>query len=233
MAGSRDFGPGHASDRPDQTVKRFVQGSRLIHWLHAVPFLLLLLTGLTLFFPSLKALHIGGYRLIPLIHVLIGIAFVVSPLPVYLALPDRSRVADDLRRLFRFDDGDPAWARYAVGVLLGSRVHAPPAAKFNLGQKLNTAFSVAVTIALMLTGAVLAVNYFTKSVFPAQFVERVFPLHDFFMLLAIPVVVGHIYLGSLHPSTRESLRGITLGRVSLTWARAHHPLWVEELEHDR
>lgn len=225
--GGGGAGNGRASD---ETIFRFAAGSRIVHWAHAIPFLFLLLSGLSLFVPSLKALHIGGFRLIPLLHVLVGIAFVISPLPLYLGLRDRGEVNRDLRRLFRLERGDAGWAAYALAALLGAHVRQPPVGKFNLGQKLNTGFSLVTTAGLMLTGVVLAVNFFTKSVFSARFVEQVFPLHDFFMLIILPVLVAHIYLGSLNPSTRESLRGITQGRVRLDWARTHHPRWIDELK---
>jgi len=218
------------SPEPSQTIARFGRGSRVVHWAHAGPFLFLLVSGLILYIPPLKAVNAAGFRLVPLMHVLVGIGFIASPIPVYLGLPDRSLVGDDLRRLLRFDPGDSAWATYALAAALGARVRQPATGKFNLGQKLNTAFSVVVTVGLMATGAVLAVNFFTKSVFSAGFVEQVFPIHDLFMLISLPVLAAHIYLGSLNPTTRESLRGITSGRVSRTWARLHHSLWVDEME---
>jgi formate dehydrogenase subunit gamma len=225
MAGSPE-----ASSTDAETIARFGPGSRIVHWAHAVPFLLLLFSGLLLYVQPIKAVNAGGFRLVSLLHVLIGIVFIASPIPLYLTLPARSAVHDDLRRLFRLERGDPAWGLYALGSVFGARVPQPPAGKFNLGQKLNTAFSVVVTLGLMASGAVLAVNFFTKSVFPARFVEQVFPLHDIFMVVAIPVVAAHVYLGSLNPSTRESLRGITGGRVSRAWARAHHAAWVDEID---
>lgn len=225
-------GPAPSPDE-DGTVLRFQGASRLAHWAHALPFLLLLFSGLVLFLPTVKAVHIGGYRLVPLLHVIVGIAFILSPIPVYLGLHGRSAsggLRDDTRRLFRFERTDRRWAAYAAGSIAGARAPIPPTGKFNLGQKLNAIFSVAVTAGLMLSGAVLAVNFFTKSVFSARFVEQVFPLHDLFMLIALPVVAVHIYLGSLHPSTRESLRGITSGRVRRRWAHRHHSLWVDEID---
>lgn len=211
-------------------IDRFGGGSRLVHWVHAIPFLFLLLSGLSLFVPPIKAVNVGGYRLLPLLHVVVGIAFILSPIPVYLSLRDKQVVRDDARRLFRFDRSDKAWAAYALRVVLGSRARIPPTGKFNAGQKANTMFSIAVTLGLMLTGAVLAVNFFTKTVFSAGFVEQVYPFHDLFMLVALPVVAAHIYLGSLNPDTRESLRGIVRGHVRRVWARRHHAQWVDEVE---
>jgi formate dehydrogenase subunit gamma len=213
-----------------QEVLRFGPGSRLLHWAHAIPFLLLLISGLLLFLPPVKAVHIDGFRLVPLLHVLIGIAFILSPIPLVLRLRADRAWRSDARELFRIEPGDAAWARYATGSVLGARVTAPPVAKFNLGQKANTLFSILVTAGLMLTGAVLAVNFFTKRIFSAVFVEQVFPLHDLFMLLALPVLLAHIYLGALNPSTRESLRGIIGGRVRRDWAARHHALWLTAIE---
>jgi formate dehydrogenase subunit gamma len=230
MAGSPDRPIRAGDETPEATILRFSRGPRVVHWAHAVPFLLLLLTGLSLYVPSIKALNAGGYRLLPLLHVIIGIAFILSPLPVYFSVRDRAALWEDIRRLFRVEPGDVTWLRYAVVAALGSRVEQPPTEKFNLGQKLNAGFSVLVTLGLMASGAVLAVNFFTKRVFSAQFVERVFPLHDLFMLVSLPVLAAHIYLGSLNPATRESLKGITGGRVSRSWARAHHSRWVDEMD---
>jgi formate dehydrogenase subunit gamma len=61
-------------------------------------------------------------------------------------------------------------------------------------------------------------------------VERVFTLHDLFMLIALPIVLVHIYLGSLHPTTRESLHGVVGGRVRKAWAREHHSAWLDEID---
>ena len=36
------------------------------------------------------------------------------------------------------------------------------------------------------------------------------------------LVAGHLYLAVLHPATRHSLRGMTLGDVDEDWARRHH-----------
>lgn len=201
-----------------------------MHWALAVPFLVLLATGLMLFVPSLKAVHLGGYRLLPLIHVIAGAVFLVAAPLAWLAAPGRSALSADLRRLLSLAAGDGDWLRYAAYVLLGARLAAPPAGKFNAGQKLNTIALLLLSAGLGLSGLVLGVNFFTKSVFAAAFVERVFPLHDLFMLIALPLVAGHLYLAALNPATRPSLRGMLDGRVRRDWAAAHHPLWLQELE---
>lgn len=214
-------------------ILRFSTASRLAHWALAVPFLLLLGSGLLLFVPSIKSQHVGGYRIVPLFHVLLGIAFLAGPALVWLAAPRRAALGADLARLFRVAPGDGAWLRYAGYALLGAALRPPPVGKFNAGQKLNTLATLLFTLGLMLSGAVLAVNYFTKSVFGSGFVEAVYPLHDAFMAISLPLIAGHIYLATLHLGTRPSLRGMLDGRVDLAWARRHHPLWTDEATGDR
>jgi formate dehydrogenase subunit gamma len=212
------------------TILRFSRRSRLAHWTLALPFLLLLATGLLLFVPEIKGVHVGGYRLVPLIHVLAGIALTVALLPVFLLQPGVRRLHADLRRLFHWDNTDLTWLRYAAYVLLGARLRQPPTGKFNAGQKANAAASLVFSLGLIVTGAILAVNFFTKSVFDARFVEKVYPYHDLFMLVSIPIVAGHIYFAAINPGTRSALRGMLDGRVDLAWARGHHQRWVAEVE---
>ena len=53
-----------APSRPaSEFIERFALPTRLAHWALAVPFLLLLLTGLTNFFPELKSTQVADVRL--------------------------------------------------------------------------------------------------------------------------------------------------------------------------
>ena len=46
------------------------------------------------------------------------------------------------------------------------------------------------------------------------------------MYLSVVIVVGHLYLSLIHPTTRHALRGMTLGTVREDWARTHHSKWT-------
>src|SRR5439155_472913 len=43
------------------------------------------------------------------------------------------------------------------------------------------------------------------------------------------LLLGHLYLSLIHPSTRHSLSAITRGWVREDWALRHHPKWAEQL----
>jgi cytochrome b subunit of formate dehydrogenase len=55
-------------------------------------------------------------------------------------------------------------------------------------------------------------------------------LHDGLMYVSLVLLVGHLYLALIYPSTRHALRGMTLGTVRRDWAQAHHAKWVEAQE---
>ena len=209
---------------------RFSLASRVAHWCLAAPFVFLLTTGLLLYVPSIKALHVGGYRLVPLLHVLAGFTLLALLAPVFALQPGAAKLRHDLRLLLTPEPQDGAWLRYAGYALLGARVRPPRVGKFNAGQKLNTLATAAFMIGLLVSGVVLGINYFTKQVFGARFVERVYPFHDTFTFVAVPIVAGHIFMAALNPSTRASLRGMLDGQVDAAWALLHHPGWAAEQE---
>lgn len=216
------------SDAPPrgEFIARFSLSTRLAHWGLAIPFLLLLLTGITNYWPRLKAAQVADVRIFAWLHVVLGFAMVGILVWVLLALLPRRAVRGDVRELARADLDDYLWLQHQGLRAVGEHSVAPPVRKFNAGQKLNALASVVFTVGLVLTGVVLGVNYTSKEVFSVDFVEPLFVWHTRLALLFVPILFGHVYLALLHPSTRESLRGMTLGVVRGDWARRHHPAWA-------
>ena len=206
-------------------VRRFGLPTRLLHWLNAGLFLILLLTGLLIYLPSVKAPALGGYRLVPLLHVLFGFAFILAPLVLTALVRRRRPLLADVTGALVPAPGDIGWLRYATLTALGARLRQPPTGKFNAGQKLNTWYWLFAWVALSATGLMLAVNFFTKTVFDAAFVEEVFPLHELVALLSILPLAGHLYVALVNRGTRPALRGIVTGEVDSVWAREHHGEW--------
>ena len=207
-------------------VRRFKVPTRLVHWSLSVFFILLLLTGLTNFVPELKTIHIGGARLFAWAHVALGFAMVAVAAVALLALNRSRSLRDDMDALTRNGPDDTRWLRHQLARLSRRGGSEPPVAKFNAGQKLNALLSAAATAGLLGTGVILGINYITKRVFSTVFVADVFPLHTWLALAFIPVLLGHLYLALINPSTREALRGMTSGSVRRDWARRHHPGWT-------
>ena len=180
-------------------VKRFSRTERTLHWVNATGFFLLLATGLILYLPRLSIL-VGRRPLIKDIHLWGGIGW-ISSLAIVILLGDRSgilRTARDLERL------EPS--------------------RFNVGQKVNALLSAAFALLFLASGLLL---WFGERDTRFRFASTVL-LHDGLLYLSLILLAGHLYLAVIHPATRHSLRGMTLGSVRTDWAREHHQKWHGE-----
>lgn len=194
-------------------VRRFSRMERLLHWVNALGFFFLLATGLILYLPSLSVL-VSRRQLIQSLHFWSGVGW-LGALVAILVLGGR-RMLRMARELESFDRDDLRWLR-------GRKA---PQGRFNAGQKINAALTAAFTILFGVSGLLL---WFGEQDTRLRFVSTVI-LHDGLMYIALALLVGHLYLALIHPSTRHALRGMTLGTVSEDWARRHHSKWKPESE---
>jgi len=191
-------------------VKRFSRTERVLHWVNAAGFLILLASGLILYLPSLAA-DVGRRPEIKDIHFWGGIGWVCALVLVAL-LGDRRGLLRTARQMDGFDREDIYWLR---------RRRPAPQGRFNAGQKLNAALTAAFLVLFFVSGMLLwAGERDTRFRFASTVV-----LHDGLLYASLVLLVGHLYLAVLHPATRHSLRGMTLGTVREDWAEEHHPRW--------
>lgn len=177
-------------------VRRFSRTERVLHWTNAAGFLLLLGTGLVLYLPSLAQL-VGRRPLLKDLHAWGGVGWICALVLVALA-GDRRGLLRTARELDRLEPG-----------------------RLNVGQKVNAILTAAFTILFLVSGLLLWLGERdTRYRFASTVV-----LHDGLMYAALVLLVGHLYLAVLHPATRHSLRGMTLGSVREDWARRHYPRW--------
>lgn len=206
---------------PTPRIARFNLAERLLHWLLAVAFGVLLVTGLLMAVPALagtvprpeaKSWHIDAA---------IGLA-----VGVVLITAARARAlwatASDLDR---FDADDRRWlAGIPRRIVTGAP--APPQGRFNAGQKLNTAVVAGLMVVSYITGVLL---WFGEQNTLYRFAGTI-DVHDDVMWLLIVLVAGHLYMALINPATQPALRGIVTGDVDRRWARAHHAKWVAAAE---
>jgi len=190
-------------------VRRFSRTERALHWANAVGFFVLLGSGLVLYLPRLAVL-VGRRPLMKDIHFWSGIGW-VTVLALVVLLGDRRGLLRTARELDAFDRDDRLWLR-------GRHT---PSGRFNAGQKLNAVLTAAFTVLFLLSGLLLWLGERdTRFRFASTVV-----LHDGLMYVSLFLVVGHLYLTLIHPTTRHSLRGMTLGTVHEEWAHVHHRKW--------
>jgi len=192
-------------------VPRFSRVERLLHWVNALGFFFLLATGLILYLPRLSEL-VAHRQEIQYIHFWGGVAW-LGALAAVLVLGAR-RLLATARELDSFDRDDLLWLRR----------RKVPQGRFNAGQKINAALTAAFTILFGVSGLLL---WFGEQDTRYRFASTVI-LHDGLMYVSLGLLVGHLYLALIHPATRHSLRGMTLGDVRVEWATRHHAKWEPE-----
>jgi formate dehydrogenase subunit gamma len=206
-----------ATERPEY-VRRFSGAEQALHWLLAVSFLTMLVTGLILYLPSLAEVA-ANRRLWKSIHLGAALAFWLGTLLIV------SSSTGGLRRtvgqIDTFDDDDRRWLKWQVRQM-GPK---PPQGRFNAGQKLNTAVIAGLMVVFTISGTLM----YLQEVDATFRGTSAILVHDIAMYIAIPLVIGHLYMAMLNPSTRHSLRGMVLGTVRRDWAREHHAKWEREL----
>jgi formate dehydrogenase subunit gamma len=180
-----------------QYVRRFSRTERTLHWVNATGFLFLLATGLVLYLPRLSSL-VGRRPLMKDLHFWGGIGW-LSALALVALLGDRRGLLRTARELDRLEHD-----------------------RFNVGQKVNAILTAAFTVLFLVSGLFL---WLGERDTRFRFASTV-TLHDALLYVSLILLVGHLYLAVIHPATRHSLRGMTLGTVNEDWARRHHPGWV-------
>jgi len=223
-----------------RTVVRFNELERFTHWMTAVSFILLGLTGLNILYgkhvlmPAIgqtafaAITHWGKY-----VHNFVSFAFMAGILLMFLIwvrhnIPNKH---------------DLIWLSKAGG-LFTKNVH-PPSRKFNAGQKIIFWLVVLGGLSLAMSGVALLFPFEISWWSPTFKVVNAFGFnlptdlnsiqemqisqlwHTAVGLVMIAVIIGHIYIGSL--GMEGAFDAMGTGRVDENWAREHHNLWVAEL----
>lgn len=202
--------------KSDPALLRYRVWVRLNHWLVAISFVLLVLSGLPFFHPffwSLTALF-GGPTMTRILHPWIGLFLVLAFVPMAIHFLRESV----LRR------HDIQWLKQIRDVLANRDERLPPVGKNNAGQKLVYWIMLGCIALLLLTGLLIWQPYFAGAV-PITLRRLASLGHAFIAFLAILTLIIHVYSGIW---VKGSFQAMVRGRVSWAWARHHHGLWYEE-----
>jgi formate dehydrogenase subunit gamma len=192
-------------------VERFTLTERLLHWVHAAAFFVLLGSGLVLYLPALSA-AVSRRELLMDIHLYTGWAW-AGALILIVVFGNRRALMRTVREIDLFDRDDRRFLR--------GHLHSPQG-RFNAGQKVNAIVTAAFALLFFVSGMLLWIGEDNTRIR----LGGTLYLHDALMYLSLVIVAGHIYLAMINRSTRHSLRGMTLGGVREDWARAHHAKWL-------
>lgn len=197
-------------------IVRYSPNERSNHWLTAILFVLLALSGLALFHPSmfwLSALF-GGGQWTRILHPFAGIAMFVSFAFLVLRFWHHNR----------FEEGDVQWLKQIGDVLANREDKLPEVGRYNAGQKLLFYAMVACMLGLLASGVVIWREYFAWY-FPATVIRAAALFHAVCAFVLIIGIIVHIYAGFW---IKGSIGAMMRGTVTLGWARKHHPRWFRE-----
>ena len=197
-------------------VQRHTRWQRFIHGTTALLMVLLMLSGLALFHPSLFFLSdlFGGGTWSRILHPWIGLALGVSFLLLFARFVHLNLWGSD----------DTKWLGQ-LGDVLGKRdERLPELGQYNAGEKLVFWGMTLLVIVLVASGIVLWDAYFAGS-FSIGLRRLAGVAHAVAAWLAIILLIVHVYAAIW---VKGTMRGMTEGRVTAGWAWKHHRKWFRE-----
>ena len=196
-------------------VERFSAFERVIHWLVAVSFLYLFLSGLGIYSPKFSWLLtvLGGKEFSSWLHPIAGIVYFVGVLLMFL------KWAKD----FVLSAEDIAWLKGVKHYIKGKEEELPEAGKYNAGQKLFGWIVFLGSAVFLISGIVM---WFPES-FSLGLVRLAIILHEIAFIVVGAGFIVHVYMGTI--GVPGSLSGMITGKVSALWAMAHHPKWFKQM----
>lgn len=206
-----------AGPREPIQVNRYTTGARINHWITAASLVLLAITGLSLFHPSLYFLTglFGGGSVVRAIHPWIGVVLFFSFFGLFLRFWKANL----------WEHVDNVWLARTKEVLTGHEERLPEVGKYNAGQKLVFWMMSILIIVLITSGIVIWDQYFAQYSTIDQ--KRVAVLaHAIAAVVAICVWIVHVYAAIW---VRGTISAMTRGQVTGGWAWRHHRKWLREL----
>lgn len=205
------------SGRSGRTIVRFDAFERFVHWMTAVCFVILALSGLNITF--------GRPLLLPLMspeaftawsqwakyaHNYLSFPFTIGVVLIFLMwlggnIPNKV---------------DIEWFKRGGGMVGDDQ---PPAERFNGGQKAIYWIVVLGGAAMAISGYVLMFPFYGTGIHNMQSAQIV---HGVIAMLFVAAMLGHIYIGTI--GMEGAFEAMGSGTVDVNWAREHHSLWLEE-----
>jgi len=204
-------------------IERFAPMDRYAHWLLAITWVTLAITGLILSLGKSVLLPLIGYTLFSWLAILsknlhnfVGpILIVAIPLMVVRYIRYNGISAEDFK-----------WFSNLPGYFKG---HEYPSDRFNAGEKLVFwLVLVVLSTILVLSGLVLVFPNFDQTRSTMQWANVV---HVIVAYGAIALALVHIYLGTI--GQVGSYKAMRYGYVDESWAKHHHERWHRAVVEDR
>ncbi len=206
-----------SAGRSGRKLRRFSAFERFSHWLTAVSFVVLGLTGLNITFGKILLLPAIGPEAFSDIsqaakyaHNFTSFAFVIG-----LVLIVAAWIKDNIPRKVDID-----WIKQGGGFI---KYRHAPAGRFNAGEKLVFWLALLGGAAAAVSGYLLLFPFYGTGIAEMQLAQVV---HAVVAVLFIALILAHIYIGTL--GMEGAFEAMGTGKVDLNWAKEHHDLWLRE-----
>ena len=197
-------------------VSRYTTGARLNHLVTAGSLVLLAISGMSLFHPSLFFLSnlFDGGAIVRAVHPWIGVVLFFAFLGMFLRFWKANL----------WERGDGKWLASGGAVLTGHEENLPEIGKYNAGQKLVFWSMSLLIVVLIVSGVIVWDQYFFE--YTTIDTKRMALLaHALAAIVAICVWIIHLYAAIW---VRGTLDAMTKGSVTGGWAWRHHRRWLKE-----
>lgn len=213
----------HRDGEAHLQVPRYSGSARINHWVVAISFVLLMISGLALFHPSLYWLTglFGGGPTARWIHPWLGVVLIVGFFGLFFRffaanLPERT---------------DWVWLARLRHVLAGREEYLPEIGKYNAGQKFVFWAQAILVLVMFVTGIGLwpaGLAYFEQLLgFKATIDQRRLAavIHAGSAVMTIAIWIIHVYAAIW---VRGTISAMTRGTVTGGWAWRHHRKWLRK-----
>jgi formate dehydrogenase subunit gamma len=201
--------------RSGRKIVRFKAFERFSHWLTAVSFVILGLTGLNITFGKILLLPVIGpdafssvSQAAKYVHNFTSFSFVAG-LVLIIVIFFKDNIPGKV---------DLEWLKQGGGFIKNK--HAP-AGRFNPGEKAVYWLSLAAGVFVSVSGFVLLFPFFGTDIADMQIAQAV---HAIVAVLFVALILGHIYIGTL--GMEGAFEAMGTGEVDLNWAKEHHDVWL-------
>jgi formate dehydrogenase subunit gamma len=203
---------------PRGYILRYALRERVNHWVAAISYIYLLLTGLAFWSPWMFwiAVILGGAPVSRMLHPWVGVVFFGSVLYMYKMWAAQMRNTE----------ADREWWKAVRYYSTNQDDKMPPAGRYNAGQKFLFWGFFWSSLFLLLSGVIL---WFPEYIsWNLRFLRYVAVLiHPAAALLTIGLFMIHLYMGLF--AERGAFGSVIRGEVTEAFAKRYHPGWYKEI----
>jgi len=206
-----------------KVLPRYSQQVRWLHWVTAVTWVILFITGLFLFVPQFGGG--AGHGISGLFHRIAAVVVVAWAVGYFLRNPKAS--LEGIKFALKWGSADIKWAMAAPAYyFFGKEDKMPPQEHMNTGQKLWWLVVLGCGALMVITGALM---WFFKDVIPQGVFMWAGIFHSIGMAVLFAFAFVHVYLSVFHPKMRGIFWSMVNGTVPAKYAESHHKKWYDEL----